>query len=294
MKIITLALEKRMLLDVKDHIEIARRAAVKASFTQPRKTDAGPVFYTGWNFRVHRPLTKHTPFPFAFWTRISNHTARALARRTSTCNAEEALLITYLSAPRARPARHWRLTARGARASAILASLVASHGNRGLGAEYSFLECQVDVLAQVGATLGAAATARSLAKNVSETEEFAENIAEILEDTGIETASARGGSYPRMAKTVVHRALFAVRQDRVSLARFLELFFGVRIIRIAVGMKLQREFAISALELDVGDRAAYAQYLVVVAFCVRGQSKPFFKIRNVGKVGPVVAGFAPS
>jgi hypothetical protein len=34
------------------------------------------------------------------------------------------------------------------------------------------------------------------------------------------------------------------------------------------------------------DRAGHAQHFVIVAFCVRGQSKPFFKIQNVGTLRP--------
>jgi hypothetical protein len=37
-------------------------------------------------------------------------------------------------------------------------------------------------------------------------------------------------------------------------------------------MKLQRQLAISALELDFRDCAAHAQHFVVISFCVGGQS----------------------
>ena len=61
----------------------------------------------------------------------------------------------------------------------------------------------------------------------------------------------------------------------VGLADFLEFFFRVGIVGIAVGMVLQRELAIGALELDFSNRAAHAQHFVVVAFGVGGQNKPF-------------------
>ena len=76
-----------------------------------------------------------------------------------------------------------------------------------------------------------------------------------------------------MAVAVVHGALVGVGEHGIGLADFFELFFRVRIIRIAVGMVLQRQLAIGALEFDLGDRAGHAQHFVVIAFCVRGQDK---------------------
>ena len=61
---------------------------------------------------------------------------------------------------------------------------MTAHRNLGFGAEDGFFELQVDVFAEIGAALGAAAFPRPPAKNFSQAEEVAENIAEILE--GIE------------------------------------------------------------------------------------------------------------
>jgi hypothetical protein len=40
-------------------------------------------------------------------------------------------------------------------------------------------------------------------------------------------------------------------------------------------VELQRELAVGALQFDFCDRAGYAQYLVIIAFCVGGQGKVF-------------------
>ncbi len=78
-----------------------------------------------------------------------------------------------------------------------------------------------------------------------------------------------------MTKPVVGSALVRVGQHGIGFADFLELLLCVRIIWIAVRMVLEREFAIRALQFDFGYGTAYAEYLVVIAFCVRGQSEPF-------------------
>ena len=60
--------------------------------------------------------------------------------------------------------------------------------------------------------------------------------------------------------------------ERVGLAALFEFVFRVGIVGIAVGMKLQRQLAIGALDLLIGGGAGYAQHLVVVAFSVAGQN----------------------
>jgi hypothetical protein len=59
-------------------------------------------------------------------------------------------------------------------------------------------------------------------------------------------------------------------------------------------MKLQRELAIDALELDLGNRPAHTQNLVVIAFCVRGQNEPFFRSKMQTSGGREVEWFAPT
>src|SRR5581483_2810983 len=56
---------------------------------------------------------------------------------------------------------------------------------------------------------------------------------------------------------------------------FLELFFGIRIIWIAIRMILQRQLAVGGLQFNFGHGARNAQHLVIIAFCVRGQTNTF-------------------
>ncbi len=54
-----------------------------------------------------------------------------------------------------------------------------------------------------------------------------------------------------MAVVVVSRALLRVGQNGISFGSFLELFFCVLVVGVAVGMVLQRELAVGALQLGV-------------------------------------------
>jgi hypothetical protein len=152
-----------------------------------------------------------------------------------------------------------------------------THRNTGLFAEESFFEFQRQVFAKICAALHAAATSSASSEHVAEAEELAEDVAEVLEDTGIETTTLSGPpAQSRVAVAIVGGALFRVGEHSVSFAYFFEFFFGIRIIRIAVGMILERKFAVGALEFYFRNRAGHAQYFVVIAFCVGGQNMPFF------------------
>src|SRR6185369_11516999 len=185
--------------------------------------------------------------------RTLNHSAHALACGASARDAEEALLESDLSAARTLFALRSRFAGSCARASALLAGFATTILQRALSPESCFLERQSYILAQVRATLHArtaATTATLLAEHVSEAEHLAENFAEVhgLESSGTGAASVDCG----VSKAVVGRALISIAQDRIGFAALLELIFSRRIIGVAVGMKLEREFAVCALDLNIG------------------------------------------
>jgi hypothetical protein len=165
---------------------------------------------------------------------------------------------------------------RGARPVALFAHLVAAYRHFCLGAEHRFFELQGDVLAQIGPPLRSTTTtpARTSTKKIAKTKKVPENIAEILEDTGIKAGSSRRrGTYASVPETVVQSALFLVSQNRVRFTALLKSLFRIRVIGIAVRMVLQGELAVSAFYLDVGSRTGYAENLVIITFTVRCRNR---------------------
>jgi hypothetical protein len=161
---------------------------------------------------------------------------------------------------------------------------MAANRDLSLCAEKCLLKLQCQIFAEIGAALNTAATssAATTAEHVAEAKKFAEDVAEILEDRRIEAATLPcAASESGMPVAVIGGALVGVGEHGVGFADFLESFFRVRIVGIAVRVKLQRKLAIGALELDVGNRAAYAQDLIVISFCVRGQSKNLSSMERV-------------
>ena len=69
-----------------------------------------------------------------------------------------------------------------------------------------------------------------------------------------------------MAVAIVGGALLVVHEDVVGFAEFLEFLLRVRVVRIFVGMKFDRELAVGALDLLAGRGALDAQDFVVIAF----------------------------
>jgi hypothetical protein len=269
MEVIAFAREERMILYVKDNVEVACGPAKLADFSRSRKADPGSVFDSGGNLGVHRPLAQNPAFALALGAGIGDHASRALACGASTSDAEETLLIPNLSAALAGAAGGWTFSGGRTGTLTILAGLMAADRDFLFHAKESFLKFESKVFAKIGAALHSTAAASATAEHISETKEFAEDVAEILEHTGIESGPLRScAAQSGVAVTIVDGSLFGVGQDGVGFADLFELLLRIRIIGIAVGMVLQRELAVRALEFDVSDRAGNAQNLVVVSFCV--------------------------
>jgi hypothetical protein len=187
MEVITLARKKRVILHVKDNVEVTCRPAKLADFSRSRETDAGSVFDSGGNFGVHDPLAQNSAFALTLRAGIGDHASRALACGASTSDAEETLLIPDLSAPLAGTAGSGTFSGGRTRTLTILAGLVAAHRHFLFHAEESFLKFEREVFTKIGAALHSAAPSSPTAEHIAETEEFAKDVAEILEHAGIES-----------------------------------------------------------------------------------------------------------
>jgi hypothetical protein len=151
---------------------------------------------------------------------------------------------------------------------------VAANRHLGVSAKYRFLEFQRYVLPQVGTTLTAATAPGAAAKNIAESKKVAEDVAEIVENCGIEAtaATARTTAYPGVTEAIIKRAFLVVGEDRICLARLFELLLRIGVIGIAVRMKLHGELAVSALDVLLAGPARQTENVVVIAFYVTGQN----------------------
>ncbi len=276
-----LAFKEGMLLDVQNHIKIARRSAESPSLAQTGEADAGAVFHSRGNFGFDRPLPQNPALAFALGAGIGDDAARALTGRAGPGHAEKSLLVAHLSAASAGAAGDRRFAGSSPRTAAVFTGLVTPDGNLRLLAEHGFLELQSDVLAQVGAALRPRAPARTSAEEIAEAKEVAENLTEVVKDAGIDARRPSNSAYAGVSEAVVGGSLVGIRQNRVGFAALFELVFRVRIVGIAIRVKLQRQLAVGTLDFLLAGSAGNPEDLVVIAFYVASQNKVFAFLRNV-------------
>ena len=127
------------------------------------------------------------------------------------------------------------------RSAASSAAFHTRNLNLGVQAENRLFETQLQVEADILTALGAAPPPASPAEQVAEPEKVAEDIAKILEGVRVEsTRAARGALQSGMAEAIIGRAFLRIAENAVGFGRFLEFFFSVRIVGIAVRVELQR------------------------------------------------------
>jgi hypothetical protein len=273
-QIITLAFEERVLLNVKHDVEVAGRPSVASAFTESGETYARSVFHAGWNLCINRSLLQSSAFTLALRTRVRNHAARALARGTGASDAKKALLITDLPLTGTGTAGYRGFAGSGAGTPTLCACLMMTHRDFGFRAEHRFFKFQIDVFAEISASLGTRTLAGVAAsEDVSDPEDVSEDIAKVLEPSAAETCACRTvPTDPSMAEPVVQGTFFTIAKDGVGFARLLELLLRVGVVGIAVGMELQGESAISTLNLLVARLPGDAKNFIVVAFYVASQN----------------------
>src|SRR5581483_10726764 len=99
-------------------------------------------------------------------------------------------------------------------------------------------------------------------------EHIAKNVAEGVARSEAATASTapRGRFEARMTVLIVDGALLRIGEHLAGFFRFLEELLRLLVIRIAVGMMLHGEAAISLFDFRLGCRLRYVEYLVIIAF----------------------------
>ena len=148
-------------------------------------------------------------------------------------------------------------------------------------AEHGLLELQRDVFSQVRTALGPSAPPPTRTEEIAEAEKVAENLTEVGEDRGIDARRSSNSAYTGVPKTVIGGAFIGIRQNGISFAALFEFFFRVGIVGIAVGVELQRQFAVGAFDFLFAGSTGNPEDLVVIAFYVAGQNRIFAFVENI-------------
>jgi len=187
--------QRNMLFDVQDNIQISGRPAERARFAESGETNARAVLYSRRDFGFDHALAQQAALASALRAGIGDNAARALAGGAGSSDAEKALLIAHLASSVARLARHRSFARRRAAAAAGIAGLMAADVHFFVDAKDSFLKFEFRSSrrsARAGRGCGGGRPARTCRSR-----KCRQRYREILEDGRIEscrTASAAAQS----------------------------------------------------------------------------------------------------
>src|SRR5713226_228771 len=261
-----------MLFDFQHDIQIARRPAIGSGLSFTGDTQPRSGIHARWNAQLDGFFALEASLPAALLAAFLHNLTRTLARRARARDGEEPLLIGNLATPSASLAGLNAGAFFRAAAVAGLAEFLSRQFNLGGYACGGFFERERHVVAQIGATLSAAAPATrpAASKQVLETKEISKNVMEILEDGVVKTLTGAAGK-TGMTVSIVNLPLLRIAEHAVGFGAFAELYFRLGFIfRTAVRMPLQRRFAVGGLDFVDRRGARHAQNFVVISLIPLG------------------------
>ena len=264
-QVVFVALEESVLAHLEEHVKIARWAALRAGLAFPGEAQPRAVIHAGGNVDLQFALRLPVALAAAFLAGVANNLAGAGAGGTSAANAEEALLVENLAAAVAGGAGGGPAAGFRARSMAVFAGLHARHLDVGAHPEQRFFERNFQIVAHVFAALRPRPPASAPAKQVAEAEEVAQDVAEIGKLVGIETAATPRALQTGVAEAVVSCPLLRVAQYAVRFGSFLETVLGGRVVGVAVRVILERQLAVSALDILFAGIPAETENLVIIS-----------------------------
>ena len=232
-----------------------------AHFAFAAQAQTGAVVHTGRNADGKFPNGFHNTFALALGAGLGNGESASVAGGAGLHELHEALTDGHLTGAAALLAGFAGRALGRAGAVAFGAGDVTGQLDvlfRTLG---GLAEGDGHVVAQIIALLGTGAAGTGAA----EAEQITEHVAELCEDVfgTVEGGAAHtriGGTEP-----VVVGAPFRIAENVVGFRSFLELLFGLGIVRIVIGMILERQLSVGALDLVLGSVSGDAKNFVIVA-----------------------------
>src|SRR5690348_6504173 len=249
-----------MLFDVDDDVEVAVRTAAETRLALAAKLEPRSVVHARGDLHGQRNSLAYAALALAFRTWVRDHHALAAALTARRRDGKEALLRSDLARAAAvrTGSRSFYAAARPC-TFARLASSQALELDDFIGAARGLLEFDFQIVAQIVAA--SAARART---STAGAEEITENVGEdFFEALGeIKPAEATRALLPLkggMPEAIVLGASLRVGENLVGFVEFLELFLGLLVAGVAVGMVLDRQTAVRLLKLVFGGATTNAQ-----------------------------------
>ena len=254
-----------MRLDRHLHVQITRRSTVFTGLTFAREANAITIIDTGRHLHRQGLVFLHAALTMAARTWVLNLFTRTTTVRAGLLHREETLLHTYLTMTGTGATGNWRSALLGA---ATITRFTLDHGRHTdlyRGAFHRIFQTQAQVVAQVGTTVGLRPAATTAAEDV--TEDITEAGAATAESTTTEAAPAHGRVDTGMTKLVIGGTLLRIVQGFVGLFGFFKLFFGFRVIWIAIRVMLHRQTTVCLFQFRVTGVLCHTEDFVKIALC---------------------------
>jgi hypothetical protein len=131
-----------------------------------------------------------------------------------------------------------------------------------------FIKGEFDERFEIETSLRGVWIARSATRSAAEDiAEYVSEVAEYVVDIHMRIVMDARSAQSVVAELIVSLAFFGVAQHLVSLGAFLELFLGLFVAGVFVGMELDGQLSVGLFDLIRCGRFAYAKNFVIVAFC---------------------------
>ncbi len=259
------ALEHRVGAHRYNYVQIAVRPAVDARVAQALQAQALIVVNAGRHLYLHALGAAGLAAAVALGARRFDDPALAAAARAGLralhYAKRRALLHRYIARTAAIRAGIGAGALGRAAAAALGADILPVHAH-GFGAAVRGLH-----KAKRQANADVAALARRVRVCTAAPAAHAEDIAQIAKQIAqIHTARAVIGIDARVAELIVPGALLRIAQDLVGLPNLFELFLGLFVAGVQVGVVFFRQLAVGAFDLVLRGRLGNAKHLVVIAF----------------------------
>src|SRR6056297_3974828 len=250
-----------------EDVEVARRAAPQSCFAFPREPDAGARLDAGGNVHAERTVLLDPAGTAAGLAGVLDDLAESGTGRAGALDRKEALLGPHLSHSRTGGAGHGLGSGFRPRARTGVADDRCRNVDRFLEPRVGFFQTDPKVVAKVrtaGGALATAAPAHHVAEQV--VEHVRKGTREIRIAAGTRSAAAHTAFESGMTETIICSLLFGVLQDLVGLVGFLEVGFGIGLVRIPVRMQFLRLPSICLLDLFGRGILVHAEHIVIVTF----------------------------
>jgi hypothetical protein len=257
-----------MLFHIDHNIQITGGTVMKSGFPLSLNPESGAVVHARWNSDLQHFFSAYASFSLTGFTRLAYYAARSIALTASSADRKESLLVPHLARAMTGGAADGTLPFGRSASVARAAGILTRDLDLGLEAEGCFPKRNLQIVAEIGPSFRAATPAS--AENVAESEKLSQDVAEITESRGIETAESALQS--AVAIPVIARPFLGIAQNGVGLRGFLEFFLGALVIGILVGMISKGQLPVSALDLLIRSVLGDPKDFIIITFIIQLKS----------------------